>query len=155
MAGNRIRCRTTRRVLGRGNYNRTLEKTAVDPERQLEISRERRSKYLYQQKYSIQIIEDLLPERSSISFPDMILSVNDFHNHVEVAIQTHGYDTWQGGESNLLITMALTGRKNDSRRRTIINVRRSNNRRTQQTSSEAMVNIGEGSSGKWDYYVQL
>ncbi|GJU04267.1 hypothetical protein Tco_1114605 [Tanacetum coccineum] len=43
------------------------------------------------------------------TFPDMILSVNDFHNHVEVAIQTHGYDTWQGGESNLLITMALTG----------------------------------------------
>nr|GEW25615.1 hypothetical protein [Tanacetum cinerariifolium] len=30
------------------------------------------------------------------TFPDMILSVNDFHNHVEVAIQTHGYDTWQG-----------------------------------------------------------
>nr|GEZ43743.1 hypothetical protein [Tanacetum cinerariifolium] len=29
----------------------------------------------------------------------MILSVNDFHNHVEVAIQTHGYDTWQGGET--------------------------------------------------------
>ncbi|GJR81583.1 hypothetical protein Tco_0152368 [Tanacetum coccineum] len=44
------------------------------------------------------------------TFPDMILSVNDFHNHVEVTIQTHGYDTWQGGESNLLITMALTGR---------------------------------------------
>ncbi|GJS71691.1 hypothetical protein Tco_0704532 [Tanacetum coccineum] len=44
------------------------------------------------------------------TFHDMILSVNDFHNHVEVAIQTHGYDTWQGGESNLLITMALTGR---------------------------------------------
>ncbi|GKF10771.1 hypothetical protein Tco_0048697 [Tanacetum coccineum] len=44
------------------------------------------------------------------TFPDMILSVNDFHNHIEVVIQTHGYDTWQGGESNLLITMALTGR---------------------------------------------
>nr|GEZ71886.1 TPA: orf y [Tanacetum cinerariifolium] len=44
------------------------------------------------------------------TFPDMILSVNDFHNHVEVAIQTHGYDTWQGGESNLLIIMALTCR---------------------------------------------
>ncbi|GKD14268.1 hypothetical protein Tco_1198675 [Tanacetum coccineum] len=44
------------------------------------------------------------------TFPDMIVSVNDFHNHIEVAIQTHGYDTWQGGESNLLITMALTGR---------------------------------------------
>ncbi|GJT17822.1 hypothetical protein Tco_0876528 [Tanacetum coccineum] len=35
---------------------------------------------------------------------------DDFHNHVEVAIQTHGYDTWQGGESNLLVTMAMIGR---------------------------------------------
>ncbi|GKC13818.1 hypothetical protein Tco_1010600 [Tanacetum coccineum] len=34
--------RTTRRVFGRNNYNRTLE-TTVDPERQLEISRERRA----------------------------------------------------------------------------------------------------------------
>ncbi|GJR24435.1 hypothetical protein Tco_0972962 [Tanacetum coccineum] len=44
------------------------------------------------------------------TFPDMILSVNDFYNHVKVAIQSHGYDTWQGSESNLLITMALTDR---------------------------------------------
>nr|GEW57210.1 TPA: polyprotein [Tanacetum cinerariifolium] len=43
-------------------------------------------------------------------FPDMVLSIDDFHNHVEVAIQTHGYDTWQGGESNLLVTMAMIGR---------------------------------------------
>ncbi|GJY94187.1 Orf y [Tanacetum coccineum] len=49
------------------------------------------------------------------TFPDMILSVNDFHNHVEVAIQTHEYDTWQGGKSNLLITMALTGRLSNTR----------------------------------------
>nr|GEW09982.1 ORFIII-like polyprotein [Tanacetum cinerariifolium] len=43
-------------------------------------------------------------------FPDMVLSIDDFHNHVEVAIQTHGYDTWQRGESNLLVTMAMIGR---------------------------------------------
>ncbi|GJZ49610.1 hypothetical protein Tco_0603800 [Tanacetum coccineum] len=43
-------------------------------------------------------------------FPDMVLSIDDFHNHVEVAIQTHGYDTWQGGKSNLLITMAMIDR---------------------------------------------
>nr|GEW83097.1 TPA: orf y [Tanacetum cinerariifolium] len=43
-------------------------------------------------------------------FPDMVLSIDDFHNHVEVAIQTHGYDTWQGGEINLLVTMAMIGR---------------------------------------------
>nr|GEU85610.1 TPA: orf y [Tanacetum cinerariifolium] len=43
-------------------------------------------------------------------FPDMVLSIDDFQNHVEVAIQTHGYDTWQGGESNLLVTMAMISR---------------------------------------------
>lgn len=43
-------------------------------------------------------------------FPDMVLSIDDFNNHVEVAIQTHGYDTWQGGESNLLVTIAMIGR---------------------------------------------
>ncbi|GJU00396.1 hypothetical protein Tco_1110734 [Tanacetum coccineum] len=43
-------------------------------------------------------------------FPDMVLSIDDFHNHVEVAIQTHRYDTWQGGESNLLVTIAMIGR---------------------------------------------
>ncbi|GJS66827.1 hypothetical protein Tco_0681391 [Tanacetum coccineum] len=197
MARNRHQvARTTRRVFGSNNYNRTL-KTTVDPERQLEISRERRAnlvlaEVLYSnnrsttrhrvyEHYSEQIIlcvgenqinlrlcneesyESLrnsglqhihleifmirlhaLNQRSAgtnalvvlrdtrwedsrqiiatmevdlsagtqlvYTFPDMILSVNDFHNHVEVAIHTHGYDTWQGGESNLLITMALTGR---------------------------------------------
>ncbi|GJT19080.1 Orf y [Tanacetum coccineum] len=43
-------------------------------------------------------------------FPDMVLSIDDFHNHVEVAIQTHRYDSWQGGESNLLVTIAMIGR---------------------------------------------
>nr|GEZ83841.1 TPA: orf y [Tanacetum cinerariifolium] len=64
---------------------------------------------------SRQIIETMEVDLSAgtqlvYTFPDMILSVNDFHNHIEVAIQTHVYDTWQVGESNLLITMALTGR---------------------------------------------
>nr|GEZ49899.1 TPA: orf y [Tanacetum cinerariifolium] len=40
-------------------------------------------------------------------FPDMVLTIDDFHNHVKVAIQTHGYDTWQGSESNLLVMMAM------------------------------------------------
>ncbi|GJZ04632.1 hypothetical protein Tco_0537907 [Tanacetum coccineum] len=197
MARNRHQvARTTRRVFGRSNYNRTL-KTAVDPERQLEISRERRAnlvpaKVLYSNNRSTtrhrvyehyseqrilcvgenqinlrlcneesyeslrnsglqhihlgifmirlhalhrrsagtnalvvlrntrwedtrQIIATMEVDLSAgtqlvYTFPDMILSVNDFHNHVEVAIQTHGYDTWQGGESNLLIPMALIGR---------------------------------------------
>ena len=42
--------------------------------------------------------------------PDMIISVEDFHNHIEVAVQTHGYEAWQGGESNLLVTINLVGR---------------------------------------------
>ncbi|GJU87784.1 Orf y [Tanacetum coccineum] len=196
MARNRHQvARTTRRVFRRNNYNRTLE-TVVDPERQLEISRERRAnlvtaEVLYSNNRSTtrhrvyehyseqrilcvgenqinlrlcneetyeslrnlglkhihlgifiirlhalnrrsagtnalvvlrdtrwedsrQIIATMEVDLSAgtqlvYTFPDMILSVNDFHNHVEVAIQTHGYDTWQG-ESNLLITMALTGR---------------------------------------------
>ncbi|GJS57555.1 Orf y [Tanacetum coccineum] len=49
------------------------------------------------------------------TFPDMILSVNDFYNHVEVAIQTHGYDTWQGVKVNLLDNNGFNGRlSNDS-----------------------------------------
>nr|GEV88540.1 zinc finger, CCHC-type [Tanacetum cinerariifolium] len=40
-------------------------------------------------------------------FPNMVLSIDDFNNHVEVSIQTHGYDTRQGGESNLLVIMAM------------------------------------------------
>ncbi|GKE26004.1 hypothetical protein Tco_1441388, partial [Tanacetum coccineum] len=188
--------RATRRVFRRKNYNITLE-SAVDPERQLELSRERRvnlvpAKVLYSnnrstarhrvyQHYSKQIIMCINDNQTNLPlcnqqsyqslrtsglqhiylgifmirlhalhrrsagtnalvvlrdtkwedsrqiirtmevdlsagtqlvymFPDMVLSIDDFHNHVEVAIQTHGYDTWQGGESNLLVTMAMIGR---------------------------------------------
>ncbi|GJV61603.1 Orf y [Tanacetum coccineum] len=147
MARNRHQvARTTRRVFGRSNYNRTLE-TAVDPERQLEISRERRANLVpaeinlrlcNEESYeslrnsglqhihlgifmirlhalhrrsagtnalvvlrdtrwedSRQIIATMEVDLSAgtqlvYTFPDMILSVNDFHNHIEVAIQTHG-----------------------------------------------------------------
>ncbi|KAD3640948.1 hypothetical protein E3N88_30171 [Mikania micrantha] len=41
---------------------------------------------------------------------DMVLNIDDFHSHIQVAIQTHGYDEWQEGESNLLITVGLVGR---------------------------------------------
>nr|GEU71397.1 TPA: orf y [Tanacetum cinerariifolium] len=185
--------RATRRVLGRNSYNTTLG-SDVDPERQLELSRERRAnlvpaEVLYSNNKSIarhrvyqhyseqrimcindnqtnlplcnqqsyqslrtlglqhihlgifmirlhvlhrrsadtnalvvlrdttwedsgQIIETMEVDLSAgtqlvCMFPDMVLSIDDFHNHVEVAIQTHGYDTWQGGKSNLLVTMAM------------------------------------------------
>ncbi|GKA14068.1 hypothetical protein Tco_0693714 [Tanacetum coccineum] len=42
--------------------------------------------------------------------PDMMMSINDFHNHLRVSIQTHGYEAWQGGESNLLVTLSMIGR---------------------------------------------
>ena len=42
--------------------------------------------------------------------PNMMLSLDDFHNHIEIVVQTHGYDDWVSGESNLLITLAMVGR---------------------------------------------
>ncbi|KAH7512931.1 hypothetical protein FEM48_Zijuj12G0143000 [Ziziphus jujuba var. spinosa] len=42
--------------------------------------------------------------------PDIMMTVNDFANHVEISVQTHGYDNWQAGESNLLITRMVIGR---------------------------------------------
>ncbi|GJU74407.1 hypothetical protein Tco_1265812 [Tanacetum coccineum] len=126
--------RETRRVFGRNNYNITLE-SAVDPERQLELSRERRAnlvpaEVLYsnnRRTNALVVLRDTRWEDSRkmigtmevdlyagtqlvYMFPDMVLSIDDFHNHVEVAIQTHGYDTWKRSESNLLVTMAMIGR---------------------------------------------
>ncbi|GKF76651.1 hypothetical protein Tco_0229121 [Tanacetum coccineum] len=48
------------------------------------------------------------------TFPDMILSVNDFHNHVEVAIQTHGlpntsYMGFQYSVENVVDHLTTTG----------------------------------------------
>ncbi|GJR57814.1 hypothetical protein Tco_1499976 [Tanacetum coccineum] len=111
--------RATRRVFGRNNYNITLE-SAVDPERKLELSRERRANFvpaevLYSNNRSLQHIHfwDIhvkVYTASTSRSAEQTLCIDDFHNHVEVAIQTHGYDTWQGGESNLLVTMAMIGR---------------------------------------------
>ncbi|GKA77271.1 hypothetical protein Tco_0783732, partial [Tanacetum coccineum] len=42
--------------------------------------------------------------------PDMMMSINDFHDHLRVSIQTHSYEAWQGGESNLLVTLSMVGR---------------------------------------------
>nr|GEU81998.1 reverse transcriptase domain-containing protein [Tanacetum cinerariifolium] len=73
-------------------------------------------------------------------FPDMVLSIDDFHNHVEVAIQTHGYDTWQG--ARILEEEPLN------------KVKRSNKpKRSRQRSWEKWSTLGEP-SGKWDYYVR-
>nr|GEZ40699.1 hypothetical protein [Tanacetum cinerariifolium] len=114
------------------------------------------------------------------TFPDMILSVNNFHNHVEVAIQTHGYDTWQGGENELEgmswnlkppeqtsvrvpSRVAVNERFNRSdclnearilKDEPLNKVRRSNKPgRSKRRSGEKWSTLGEP-SGKWDYYVR-
>lgn len=33
--------------------------------------------------------------------PDMMMSIHDFFNHIELTIQTRGYENWEGAESNL------------------------------------------------------
>ncbi|QRN45547.1 P3 [Paper mulberry vein-banding virus] len=42
--------------------------------------------------------------------PNMMLSISDFYNHIEISIKTKGYEDWEGGESNLLITRSMVGR---------------------------------------------
>ncbi|GJU82392.1 hypothetical protein Tco_1284757 [Tanacetum coccineum] len=42
--------------------------------------------------------------------PDIMMSINDFHDHLRVSIQTHGYKAWQNGKSNLLVTLLMVGR---------------------------------------------
>ncbi|KAJ4778498.1 polyprotein [Rhynchospora pubera] len=42
--------------------------------------------------------------------PDMTLSIRYFRDHIQLVIQTHGYEGWQGGESNLLLSRSLIGR---------------------------------------------
>ena len=47
--------------------------------------------------------------------PDLMMSIHDFFNHIQLVVQTHRYDNWQAGESNLLISRSLIGRlSNDS-----------------------------------------
>ncbi|GKB23587.1 hypothetical protein Tco_0862988 [Tanacetum coccineum] len=109
--------RATRRLFGRNNSNLTF----VDPKRQVELLRERlhalhrrnagtntlvvlRDTRWEDSRQIIRTMEvDLFAGTQLFyMFRDMVLSIDDFHNHVEVAIQTHGYDTCQGGESNLM-----------------------------------------------------
>ncbi|KAJ3688186.1 hypothetical protein LUZ61_017350 [Rhynchospora tenuis] len=46
----------------------------------------------------------------SYTAPDMTMSIRDFRNHLQLVIQTHGYENWQGGESNMLLSRSLIGR---------------------------------------------
>ena len=45
------------------------------------------------------------------TIPDILISIHDFYNHIQVCIQTRGYGQgWTGGDSNLIITRSLIGR---------------------------------------------
>lgn len=46
--------------------------------------------------------------------PDIMVSIHDFFNHIELAIQARGYETWTGGESNFLVTRNVVGRLTNS-----------------------------------------
>ncbi|GJY97808.1 putative ribonuclease H-like domain-containing protein [Tanacetum coccineum] len=173
--------RATRRVFGRNNYNITLELHALHRRsagtNALVVLRDTRwedsRKIIGTMEVDLSVGTQLV-----YMFHDMVLSIDDFHNHVEVAIQTHGYDTWQGGESNLLVTMAMIGRlSNTSYMRfqySVDNVASTdikppvediaehpNRQDTQLTnmiekywrSWEKWSTLGE-LSGKWDYYVR-
>ncbi|GJZ96794.1 hypothetical protein Tco_0669128 [Tanacetum coccineum] len=103
-----VKKKQNRRLPLKGQNRHQLE----DQERQLEISRERRAnlvpaEVLYSNNRIVlrdtrwedsrKIIATMEVDLSAgtqlvYTFPDMILSVNDFHNHVEVAIQTHGVE---------------------------------------------------------------
>ena len=53
-----------------------------------------------------------LTSRTQLAYiaPNIMLGIRDFYNHVELVIQTHGYNAWQAGESNLLLSRSLIGR---------------------------------------------
>ncbi|CDN68224.1 polyprotein [Grapevine Roditis leaf discoloration-associated virus] len=42
--------------------------------------------------------------------PDTMMTIGDFYRNVQISIQTTGYESWQNGEANLLITRGMTGR---------------------------------------------
>ncbi|ACS44708.1 ORF3 protein [Sugarcane bacilliform Guadeloupe D virus] len=42
--------------------------------------------------------------------PDIMMTIKDFYRHIQISIKTKGYDTWEGGEANLLITRSITSR---------------------------------------------
>ncbi|QBA88842.1 polyprotein [Aglaonema bacilliform virus] len=42
--------------------------------------------------------------------PDTMMTIGDFYRNIQISILTKGYEGWQGGEANLLITRGLVGR---------------------------------------------
>nr|AXG50786.1 ORF3 [Piper yellow mottle virus] len=42
--------------------------------------------------------------------PDIMMTVNDFYHNIHISILTRGYEGWQHGEANLLVTRGMIGR---------------------------------------------
>ena len=42
--------------------------------------------------------------------PNTMMTIADFYNHVQLVLQTRGYEAWQNGEANLLVTRGMVGR---------------------------------------------
>nr|GEZ59979.1 RNA-directed DNA polymerase [Tanacetum cinerariifolium] len=180
MARNRHQvARTTKRVFGRNNYNQTLE-IAVDPERQLEISRERQAN----------LVPAEPPEQTSIRVPSRV-AVNERLNR-SVSLQFERYrqtpqpprysvdqhdrevtrnDNLDEDEEHFVGICLQTPQiehtpydvcfyedcLNEARileDEPLNKVRRSNKpRRSKRRSGEKWSTLGEP-SGKWDYYVR-
>ncbi|GJY92454.1 Orf y [Tanacetum coccineum] len=98
--------RATRRVFGRNNYNITLE-SAVDPERQLELSRERRANL---------VLADVLYSNNrstarhivNVLIKEVLAQCFGGPQSTSGKIETNHWN--HGSKSNLLVTMAMIGR---------------------------------------------
>nr|QIM56922.1 ORF3 polyprotein [Cacao swollen shoot virus] len=44
------------------------------------------------------------------AIPDTMMTIRDFCRHVHLSILTRGYEQWQNGEANLLVTRGMVGR---------------------------------------------
>ncbi|KAG6495558.1 hypothetical protein ZIOFF_043384 [Zingiber officinale] len=42
--------------------------------------------------------------------PNTMLTISDFYRNIKISVLTHGYENWQNGEANLLITRGIVGR---------------------------------------------
>ncbi|KAG6473328.1 hypothetical protein ZIOFF_067243 [Zingiber officinale] len=42
--------------------------------------------------------------------PNIMLTIKDFFRHIQISIQTRGYESWEGAEANLLVTRSITAR---------------------------------------------
>ncbi|QED42786.1 ORF3 [Agave badnavirus A] len=42
--------------------------------------------------------------------PDIMMTIKDFFQHIQLCIKTKGYEDWDSGEANLLVTRSITSR---------------------------------------------